>query len=94
MAASLVFHEKIIQGDGSIVEMKIWRVSKTAKYPEGYRYSLFLVKEGKVLVGYDNHHPKGHHRHHGDKQEPYLFMNIEKLVHDFSEDRKRMSHEG
>ncbi len=89
MSSTLVSHEKVVQEDGSIVEIKIWQVPKSLKYPEGYKYSLFLVREGKILVGYDNHHPKGHHRHYGQNQEPYAFISLEELVRDFNEDRKR-----
>jgi hypothetical protein len=32
---------------------------------------------------YDNHHPKGHHRHVGTREEPYSFVTAEKLVADF-----------
>lgn len=93
MSSKLIAHEKLVQEDGSIVEIKIWRVPKSLKYPEGYKYSLYLVKEGMVLVGYDNHHPKGPHRHYGQRQEPYQFTGVEDLVKNFNEDRKRYYHE-
>ena len=90
MSSTLLLHEKIVEEDASIVEMKIWQVPKSAKNPNKIKYSLYWVKEGKILVGYDNHHPKGHHRHYGDRQEPYEFTTIENLVRDFKEDRRRL----
>jgi len=93
MASKLVFHQKVVHEDGSIVEVKIWQVPKSVRSPDGVKYFFYLVKGGKVLVGYDNHHPKGHHRHYGDRQEPYPFTSIEQLAHDFNEDRKRCQHE-
>lgn len=94
MLSRLVFHEKRIEENGSIIEMKIWRVPSSDKHPEGVKYSLYCVKGTKVLVGYDNHHPKGHHRHYGEKQESYEFTTIENLINDFLEDYRRICHEG
>ena len=93
MDAQLLLHERIIQPDGSLIEMKIWQVRKSSYYPLGVRYSLYLVKEGRVLVGYDNHFPKGPHRHYGENEEEYEWVNIEKLIDDFKQDLKRDKHE-
>lgn len=93
VTSRLLFHEKIVEEDGSIVEMKIWRIKKSGTNPDGLKYSLFWVKEGKTLVGYDNHHPKGPHRHYGDREESYAFKTIENLVRDFREDMRRIKHE-
>ena len=88
MSSRLVFYEKRIEEDASIVEMKIWKVPLSDKNPDGVRYSLYWIKGEKILVGYDNHHPKGHHCHYGEKQEPYNFTTIENLVRDFLEDKR------
>ena len=93
MSSKVFLHEKIVGDDGSVTELKIWLVSKSLKYPDEIKYSLYHVKAGKVLVGYDNHHPKGHHRHYGERQEPYLFTSVETLLGDFDTDRKRVHHE-
>ena len=85
--ATLVRHDKVVLKSGVIVEAKIWNVPVSDKYPDGIRYSLFAIhSDGKVLVGYDNHYPKGHHRHIGDTQEPYVFTDLEKLRNDFKTD--------
>ena len=42
-----------------------------------------------MLVGYDNHAPKGHHRHFGGKEEAYEFVGIDKLRADFSRDLEK-----
>jgi hypothetical protein len=57
----------------------------SSKYPDGIKYSLYCVEaESKeVIVGIDNHHPKGHHIHFGDEEEFYFFEGIEKLIDDF-----------
>lgn len=89
--AVLVHHEKLAQAHEVIVEMKIWSVPKPEHYPEGFKYSLFAVRRGIVLVGYDNHKPKSHHRHYLGKEEGYEFSNIDKLMADFKSDLKAVS---
>lgn len=93
MPSKLFLHEKAIGDGGEITEVKIWQVPNSLQYPRGIKYSLYLVKEGKVLVGYDNHHPKGPHKHYGHRQEPYSFTTIEDLIRDFNHDKKRFNHE-
>ena len=34
-------------------------------------------------MGIDNHKPKGPHLHHFDKEVPYKFLGIDKLLEDF-----------
>ena len=84
-----VLHEKVRTAEGIVVEFKVWRVRDIRRYPEGFRYSFFAVRDGVVLVGYDNHVPKGHHRHFGGKQEPYAFEGLDKLRADFKRDLER-----
>jgi hypothetical protein len=61
-------------------------VPVSARYPDGVRYRLALVDpfSGELWVLFDNHFPKGHHRHYRDGREgPYEFRSIEKLVEDY-----------
>lgn len=37
-------------------------------------------------VLYDNHHPKGHHKHIGGRQSAYQFSSVEDLLRDFRRD--------
>jgi len=93
MKAKLIFHEKIIEDDLFLIEMKIWQVPKSKKYELGVRYSLYYVKDNKVHVGYDNHYPKGPHRHFEDNEETYTFVDVDKLIADFKQDCKRIKRE-
>jgi hypothetical protein len=43
----------------------------------------------KPAVLYDNHHPKGHHRHHEAVQITYTFSTIDQLLADFLADVQR-----
>ena len=81
-----VLHEKIRTAEDVVVELKVWQVPKSDHYPEGVKYSFFATRSGHVLVGYDNHRPKGHHRHFGGKERPYNFKGFDKLRQDFQTD--------
>jgi hypothetical protein len=56
------------------------------------RYRLAFIPAGmrEPAVLYDNHHPKGHHRHVEGVQEPYRFETVDKLVRDFKADVERV----
>ncbi len=83
MKALKLFHQKKRHPDGSIIEMKIWKV------PDGLKYSLVYIEKGKRIIGYDNAERKGDHRHYEDREEGYEFITIDKLVEDFLEDVKK-----
>lgn len=88
MKAEPILREKRIltnkrTGDLAIAELRVWRVPKSHAYPAGIKFSLFLVAEGQVLVGMDNHKPKGPHLHLGEKEIPYDFRDAKSLIADF-----------
>jgi hypothetical protein len=68
--------------------MTIWRVPKSLKMPEGVRYRLAYILSGErePAVLYDNHHPKGHHRHLKGCEAPYEFVSVDRLIEDFKTD--------
>lgn len=84
--AARILHEKIRTAEGIVIELTVWQVTKSPQYPEGFKYSFFAVRDGVILVGYDNHPPKGHHRHVGEREEAYEFAGLDKLRADFRSD--------
>jgi hypothetical protein len=86
MGAELYFHRKTIERDGSIVEMKIWRVPPSHDKPHGLKYSLVFIRDGKRIVGYDNAEGRGDHRHVRRREYGYSFMDIDRLIDDFLRD--------
>ncbi len=82
MKAKLILHTKEVKGD-EIIEIKIWKVQKSKSYPDGVKFSLVYIEKRKRIIGYDNGEGKGYHRHYLDKEEPYDFKNIQKLLNDF-----------
>jgi len=85
--AELIYRDKAIFADGSILEMTIWRLPSTSsERKHGLKYSLYFGREGKRVVGYDNERGKGDHRHYGNREEAYRFVDVETLVADFMAD--------
>ena len=83
--AAVVLREKATDEQGNLREMVIWRVEPNPRQPEGLRYHLALIRAGErtPAVLYDNHHPKGHHRHIEGVEEPYAFIDLDHLIADF-----------
>jgi len=84
------YHLKIglthaVTGVDAIVELKVWDVPRSIEYPGGIKFSFFLVlkQSVQVVVGMDNHFPKGPHLHIWNEELPYVFVSLEQLNLDF-----------
>jgi hypothetical protein len=86
MKATLLKHDKFTDEYGNLVEMKIWKTPTSEHAPYGLKYSLVYVVDGQRVLGYDNERGKGDHRHQGENETPYRFINIDLLVEDFLKD--------
>lgn len=86
MKAKLVYWNKARIRERYILEMEIYQVGKSARYPEGLKYGLIFTdpNTGKQVL-MDNHHPKGPHIHLNDQELPYDFIDEVKLIKDFKE---------
>lgn len=91
--ATLLLREKMTDERGNLREMVMWRVAPSPRQPEGVRYRLALILAGETrpTILYDNHHPKGHHRHVAGTEEPYRFRDVERLIADFMVDVQRVT---
>ena len=86
--AAPVFREKRIvmnprTGELAIVEINIWKIPKSFHYESGRRFSLFLIADGRPVIGIDNHQPKGPHLHLGDEEVSYNYLDDDLLIQDF-----------
>lgn len=89
--AILLQHDEVFDEEGWRMVVKIWKVTKSERSPEGIDYSLSLISpEGERVVGYDNHWPKGHHRHVVGQEGPYSYRGIHRLIADFRADVSRV----
>ncbi|MEO6973406.1 MAG: DUF6516 family protein [Rhodoferax sp.] len=88
--AELVLKTRTVHARG-IVEMVVWQVPKPVPPSEhSFKYRLVFVREGKRLVGYDNERGKGDHKHLGEHESLYKFVDIETLMADFLRDVEAM----
>ncbi|MBI2211262.1 MAG: hypothetical protein HYU47_11845 [Deltaproteobacteria bacterium] len=93
--AVLLQHDDVYDEEGWRIIIKIWKVPVSRTSPEGIDYSLSLISpEGERVVGYDNHWPKGHHRHVLVEEGPYTYGGIDALVADFKTDVIRVRRKG
>jgi Family of unknown function (DUF6516) len=46
------------------------------------------------VILYDNHHPKGHHRHIGKHEESYKFSTARRLIADFLAQASKFAGDG
>jgi len=88
LRATLILREKRIvvnreSGRLAIAELKIWRIPASKHYQNGRRFSLFLVVDGEIVIGIDNHSPKGPHLHLGDNESLYEYIYDSHLLEDF-----------
>ena len=70
-----------------MVEMVVWQVLQPVPPSEhAFKYRLVFIRKGQRVVGYDNERGKGDHKHLGQLEVKYKFVNIETLIADFLRD--------
>ena len=84
MKAHLRYFTKNRVQNRYVVELSIYEVGKSSKYPDGIKYGLICkdLKTGSYVL-LDNHHPKGPHVHINDREFSYGYVDDEKLIEDF-----------
>jgi hypothetical protein len=89
--ATLIARDRLKFANGFISEFVIWELpDKTADRPHGYKYRLYFGdSDGNCLVRYDNESGKGDHKHIGNKELPYQFVDIDTLFNDFEHDSQK-----
>lgn len=88
MSAVLLLRQKLTDADGDILELVVWRVPPGAGQPKGVRYRLAFIPRGCAgpAVLYDNHSPKGPHKHLDGVESAYAFLDVHRLIEDFRHD--------
>lgn len=74
--------------NGATLQIVIWILPEATKhYPHALKFRLnYSLPDGTTLVRYDNHIPKGEHKHIKGVEQPYTFVSEEKLIADFFAD--------
>lgn len=84
MKAHLRYYAKNVIRDRFVVELSIYDVGKSTKYPDGIKYGMIckdLTTGDFVLL--DNHHPKGPHVHVNECEFAYEYVDDKQLLEDF-----------
>jgi hypothetical protein len=86
-AKPILREKRLVAGGGrmGVAELAVWEVPRSSDYPTGRKFRLFFVVSGHVVVGFDNHKPKGPHLHLEGQEVPYAFTTLEQLIEDFWE---------
>ena len=88
------FHRRVIVTENAFAEIVAWKVPQPDPgSTHGYKYRLALVLNGRYVLRYDNEAGKGDHKHVGEREQPYIFSTIERLVADFFQDVMRWYNE-
>ena len=88
--AHLLYRNRRVLSNGAIVEMVIWKLERPdQERRHGFKYRLYYGRDGQRIVGYDNEKGKGDHRHYRDREEPYVFTTVNRLIEDFNADVKK-----
>jgi len=86
--AKLIARDRIEFEEGFTAEFVVWELpQKTPDRPHGYKYRLYYGdSKGNCLVRYDNETGKGDHKHLGEEEFSYQFIDIDTLFSDFEHD--------
>lgn len=85
----VIFEARDVLGDGRYLqEVRISTFPPSSELPQGVRYSLCLVdlESGAVVLLYDVHRGKSHHRHLRSRETSYNFVDEDNLLDDFLRD--------
>jgi hypothetical protein len=85
----VLFHDRDVLAEGRYLqEVRISTFSADEDFPEGVRYSLCLIDRttDEIVLLYDIHRGKSHHRHLRGQESPYTFIDEDTLLNDFLQD--------
>jgi hypothetical protein len=71
-------------GEDRFVDLVVWQLPSAAPAStHRFKYRLAFVVEGECVLRFDNEAGKGDHKHLGQRQKPYRFSTLERLMSDF-----------
>ena len=91
MVTELLIYERHVLDPRAFVEIVVWRLPRPARCSRHFfKYRLALVVDEVCVLRYDNETGKGDHRHVGDKELRYSFVDPDTLLEDFWRDVGKM----
>jgi hypothetical protein len=92
--AELLLDERHVLDSRAFVEIVVSRVPRPVRGSRhDFKYRLAFVVDGTCVLRYDNEAGKGDHRHIGDMEEPYRFVDANTLLSDFWRDVQKWRNE-
>jgi hypothetical protein len=71
----------------AFAEMVVWELPEALPGSSHlFKYRLALVVNGACAMRYDNETGKSDHKHIGDQEVPYEFVDLDRLLEDFLAD--------
>jgi hypothetical protein len=90
MKATLLASRRTVIATGVFVETVLWQVPVPLRGSKhSYKYRLALVADDMCVLRYDNEAGKGDHCHVGQRELPYAFSNVDRLLEDFGSDVRK-----
>jgi hypothetical protein len=91
MRAIPLIRKKLTHEDGSVTEVVVWRIPSDARRSEHVRYRMAFIPRNhkRPAVLFDNHDPKGHHKHVDGVEDRYPFSDVSALIADFDKEVER-----
>lgn len=87
MKAKLLLRRRLALSEAAFIEVVIWQVPKPVRgSSHSYKYSFALVADGVCVLRYDNEAGKGDHKHIGEREVPFVFTSVQRLLEDFRAD--------
>lgn len=85
MQATLLLRDRhVLPSEDAVVEIVIWQLPRILPGSRHrFKYRLALVVSGECVLRYDNEAGKGDHRHVGEREVPYSFADLDRLLQDF-----------
>jgi hypothetical protein len=94
MRADLVINYRDEDDKGAIVSLVVWRVPRPVSPSEHFfKYRLVYVVGEQRVIGFDNEHGKGDHKHIAGQEMAYMFRGVDQLLDDFFAEVKKWKAE-
>ncbi len=94
MDAELLLSHRDGLGDGVFQQQVVWLLPAPVRGSKHlYKYRLALVADDVCVLRYDNEAGKGDHKHFGEREVFYEFVDLTTLFADFDSDVDRWINE-
>jgi hypothetical protein len=84
MTAVLLLKERRVLAEDRFADIAIWQVPESVPgSTHHFKYRLALIVDEVCVLRFDNETGKGDHKHIGDREVPYTFTTLTRLMADF-----------